>query len=99
MLSMFSLSIKEILVSGTLLASILGAYFGGQLSTDAKISEVRQDVAVQDAEQMGIAEDVTELKRDVDKLDDKLNALLIKEGISPSKFEPQMSIATTTYEN
>ncbi len=95
MFSAFALNIKEMITAGTMLAGILGVYFTGQLNTDAKISTVRQDVAVQATEQANIAEDVNDLKADIEKIDDKLNALLIQQGISPAKFE-NMSIATST---
>lgn len=84
---MFAFNLKELLASAGILAAALGTYFGTQITTDAKISEVRQDVAVQAVEVNNLAEDVVELKADVDKIDDKINALLVKQGINPNKFE------------
>lgn len=84
---MFSFTLKEILASSAILAGIFGSYFGTQMTTDAKISEVKQDVAVQEVQQNNLANEVEDLQTDVHKLDDKIDALLQNRGIDPKKFE------------
>jgi hypothetical protein len=82
-----ALTARDIVWLATILVAAVATYYGAQAAVDAKISSVRQDVAVQEANQLNMTNNVNELKKDVSQLDDKINALLLRNGINPTQYE------------
>lgn len=84
---MFALSFREGLAAVAIVAGGIASYFGVQMSTNASMSDIRKDVAVQEVIQQDIIGDVANLAEDVSTIDDKLDALLIRQGINPANYE------------
>lgn len=79
------------LVAASAIVASLGAYYGGQISQNEKIAEVRQTAAVLDARVVASDARITANETAVQQINSKLDALLIANGISPKSLSVSSS--------
>lgn len=83
---MTNLSVKDVIGIIVFLLGIFGSYFANQMQTDQKISAISQSAAVLQANQVNYENSFSDLKTNVNKLDEKIDALLLSQGINPNKY-------------
>lgn len=64
----------------------LSAYYGSQIHQKEEIAMVRQDVAVLVAQKNNIESNVSGLEMKLDRVENKLDALLVNRGINPEQI-------------
>ncbi len=78
-----------VMTSGfTIIGSVVAgtaAYYNALRATDAKIAEANSNIAVLQTQKDDISQSIAEIKSNVDKISDKVDALLINRGINPDQ--------------
>lgn len=82
-----SMTVRDVVGLIAIVTGSIAAYFGAQASTDTRISTVSQNVALHEQRIDQQDKSNEEIKGDVKTLDNKLNALLLRQGINPAIYE------------
>lgn len=96
--------IAALLTTGSMVASVLTAYFTAQLSTQEKISDVQlassKEIAIVNSAVSVVSTREDNTEKRMDRFESKLDALLEKNNINPAainaRFPDQQVLASST---